>query len=165
MGRSKGLGIPMLGIDPGGAQTGLCLVRADGQPVDACVIERNKEAEQSVYVGEVVAACKEYLVSQPKSLVAVEGVTTPRSHFRGQVSLINVSGLIGAAVVLGAVLAVWPDAFVVPPAGNGSGLLEAYPPMLVGPREKKGGGWMRHCRSAYDVALAARGVLAGGVVA
>ena len=153
----------MLGIDPGGTQTGLCLVKANGNPVEACVVERNKELGEGAYVGEVVQVCTDYASRLPKSMVAVEGVVKPRSHFRGQVSFINVEGLIGAAMVLGAVLAVWPDAFVIPPASNGSGALESYPPMLVGPRETKGGGWMRHCRSAYDVALTARRLVAGGV--
>jgi hypothetical protein len=86
-------------------------------------------------------------------LVAVEDVTHPT----GAVRLINVGGLIGTVRVIG-----WLEAggtFAVPweliePNRHGLSPLAAYPPPLVGGRERVGAGAMRHVRSAWDIAAA-----------
>lgn len=150
----------VLGIDPGGTQTGLVVVELDGSPLRASRVARavlvERGAEQgegeAAYVGEVVGAVRE--LSDGCQLVAVEGLVVPTPHLR----MIALAGLLGAAVVLGAVLATAPSATVIPPGGNGSGPLAAYPGELVGPGERAGAGWRRHLRSAWDVGLAAASV-------
>lgn len=91
--------------------------------------------------------------------VAIEDVTPPNPHM----GIINVSGIITTAKVFGAVLGAYPDAIVVPPAGHGSGPLGAYPQALR-PTRGKGAGKdkLRHCRSAWDIAGAARTLLRVG---
>lgn len=86
--------------------------------------------------------------------VAVEGVQKPSPFMgkSGNVSFTNVNGLLGTAMVFGAVLALLP-ALVVPPGGNGSDPMIAYPLPLRATRGKGAGGdKLRHERSAWDVA-------------
>ena len=148
----------VLGIDPGGTQTGMVVVELDARSgaaprvARAVLVERGSEQGEGEYVGEVCAAVRE--LGEGCAVVGVEGLVTPTPHLR----VIALAGLLGAAVVLGAVLAVAPGAVVVPPGGNGSGPLAAYPRELVGPGERSGAGWRRHLRSAWDVALAAASV-------
>lgn len=85
------------------------------------------------------------------ALVAVEDLNEPTPHL----GLTNVGGLIGAAMVLGAVVFAYPAAVIVPPGGHGAAPLATYPSRLVGPRELKGTGKLRHLRSAWDVSGAA----------
>ncbi|MDA8310697.1 MAG: hypothetical protein M0Z46_08790 [Actinomycetota bacterium] len=155
----------ILGIDPGGRETGMVVVELDGSQrraprvARAVLIERGAGETEAAYVGEVVGALRE--LSDGCRLIAVEGLVVPTPHLR----VIALSGLLGAAVVLGAVLATAPSATVVPPGGNGSGPLRAYPGELVGPGERAGAGWRRHLRSAWDIALAAASVERKGAVA
>ena len=145
----------VLGIDPGGTQTGLVVVELPARRGEtpsvarAVLVERAAEQGEREYVGEVVGVVRE--LAEGCEVVGVEGLTVPTPHLR----VIALSGLLGAACVLGAVLATVPSAVVVPPGGNGSGPLRAYPAELVGPGERSGAGWRRHLRSAWDVALAA----------
>lgn len=86
--------------------------------------------------------------------VAIEGVQKPSPFMgkSGNVSFTNVNGLLGTAMVLGAVLAALP-AIVVPPGGNGSDPMGVYPVELRPTRGKGAGGdKLRHERSAWDVA-------------
>lgn len=86
---------------------------------------------------------------RPGDLVAIEDTVAPSPHM----GLTNVSGLMTTERLLGALLWAFPDAVLVPPAGNGSGPLSAYPEALR-PTRGKGAGrdLLRHCRSAWDVA-------------
>ena len=90
-------------------------------------------------------------------LVGIEDINPPSPHVR----LINPRGLIDTATVIGAVLGrfsadAWVTAVLVPPGGNGSAPLAAYPTVLRPTRgQGKGHDVMRHCRSAWDVAGAA----------
>jgi hypothetical protein len=52
------------------------------------------------------------------------------------------------------VLAHFPAALVVPPAGHGAGPCQAYPGALWPATEKRGAGRCRHLRSAWDIAEA-----------
>ena len=155
----------VLGIDPGGTQTGLVVVELDGSQrraprvARAVLIERGAGETEAAYVGEVCAAVRE--LGEGCQVVGVEGLVVPTPHLR----VIALAGLLGAAVVLGAVLATERGAVVVPPGGNGSGPLRAYPGELVGPGEARGAGWRRHLRSAWDIALAAASAERKGAVA
>lgn len=139
----------VLGLDPGCRQTGLVVVE-QSRVVAHEVIERfDKQPLPGVdYLRLVAAKVRAY----PHDWLAVEGVAAPTPHL----GVVNVDGVLGAAMVLGAAVAAEPHAVIVPPGGHGSLPLTAYPAELVGPRERTGSGRLRHCRSAYDVIVHAR---------
>lgn len=159
--------VPVLGVDPGGRDTGIILV--DGVRVGGRSVRSAGEllpVDQG-YVQSVLSEIDGLIAGSSDSrgvVVCVEGVTRPSWHVQASASrgaAANPTGLIAAAVVLGAVLGRFPGAVVVPPGGNGSRPLGAYPLGLVseGERRKKGwelrvgGGKLRHQRSAWDVAF------------
>ena len=139
----------VVGVDPGGRFTGVVARRADAA-VWAAVITR--DGDMASYLVEVHRAIIDAGLTHHDPAagvnVAVEGLVKPTPHM-GTISL---QGLLDTAVVLGAVMAWYPDAIVVPPGDNGAGPLGAYPSRLVGAREKLGAGHARHARSAWDVA-------------
>ena len=148
----------IVGVDPGGRQTGL-VVRHGDQLLAADLVTRDgpETFPKADYLAEVVDAIGGLVVwagqeapdaGRPK--VAVEGVVHPSGHVR----MINAAGLLGTATVLGAVLAAWPSALVIPPASHGAGPRSAYPAQLWPPTEKRGAGRHRHVRSAWDIAEA-----------
>lgn len=141
---------PVLGVDPGGTYSGIVL-RDRVDVVAATVVQRGKDETMASYIGRVIDTAATYRYRTPVAgPVAVEGLNEPTP----QMGLTSVGGLIGAAQVLGGVLAHWPDAIVVPPGGHGSAPLLAYPAALKGERERVGAGILKHARSAWDVALA-----------
>lgn len=161
---------PWVGVDPGGRDTGIVLRHA-GRAVGAYVVTRTgppgadlddwAEGDWDAYLGEVLGTVDQLLDvarrldgGQPGA-VAVEGLRNPGGRRHGKVDPVRPIDLAAAGVVLGAVKAAHPTATVVAPGGHGSGPLLAYPPELVGDREKAGSGRLRHARSAWDVAAAA----------
>lgn len=142
----------VLGVDPGGQETGLVLV-VDGKLAAHQVVQRKGMFLQE-WVQAVRDAVWDVMEVEPLGpftvLVCVEDVNAPNPHL----GLIQVRGLLDAAAVLGAVLVNWKIVQVVPPGGHGSAPLGAYPPELVGPNEPRGTGVLRHCRSAWDIAHA-----------
>lgn len=149
-----------LGVDPGARDTGLVLVRGDDLLAHA-VIHREDRISDEEYVCGVLANALSLvnLVGPEDLLVAVESVTPPVGFRDGKRQPINPGSLIATSAVMGAFIAwAWTepasvDLILVPPAGNGSAVLAAYPPALVGAREAKAaGGILKHCRSAWDVA-------------
>lgn len=163
----------ILGVDPGGAHTGLVL--RDGPRLLANRLVSRGDQQIPAYLVQVLDAVQDLwdLDPPPKTpvvIVAVEGLNAPTPHM----GLTNVTGLLDAAQVLGAVLACWTAAVVVPPGGHGAvpDVLQAlpgkagdkacrqylddtYPAALIGAREKRGAGLLRHCRSAWSIAGAA----------
>ena len=96
---------------------------------------------------------------------AIEGVSAPKGFAGGKRSPLNPEAIIGAAATFGALVATFRDAIIVPPGGNGSKPMGAYPRELVSAAEQRKPGWAgrvgessnaRHMRSAYDVILKAR---------
>lgn len=145
---------PVVGIDPGGTNTGI-VVREGDRLWFASTLHRALRPLPE-YIADVLRVVDE-AQHRPGLPIAVEDVTPPTGFRNGQRAPIDPASLIGTAAVLGAVLARYPDAVVVPPGGHGSGPAGAYPPELIGPREGKAlTGRLRHCRSAWDVAGAAR---------
>lgn len=142
----------VLGVDPGGQETGLVLV-VDGKLVAHEVVQRKGSSLQEWVVAVWDAVC-DVMEAEPFGpftvLVCVEDVNAPNPHL----GLIQVRGLLDAAAVLGVVLANSKTVQLVPPGGHGSAPLRAYPPELVGPNEPRGTGVLRHCRSAWDIAHA-----------
>lgn len=139
-----------VGVDPGGRSTGV-VIRAGHTFIGRELIQRDGAAlfPDSSYILEVITAVRDAVefVAGP-TRVAIEGVVHPTGHVR----MMNVSGLLGTAAVLGAVLGAFPDALVVPPGGHGSHGRTEYPAELWGAAEKTGTGKYRHLRSAWDVA-------------
>jgi len=142
----------VVGVDPGGRQTGVVTRRGERLFYGATV---TREVPMPAYVAEVVDTIRRACGMAPGGdllVVAVEGVNAPSPHL----GLTNVAGLLDTAMVLGAVLHAYPEAVVVPPGGHGSAPLATYPSALVGKGEVVGTGKRRHMRSAWDAAGAAR---------
>lgn len=144
-----------VGIDPGGSETGI-IARHGDRCLYRSVVTRD-DLQMGDYIAEVISVVVDALaevdpVDVLEDPVSVEGLTTPNPH----IGMTSVRGLLDTAQVLGAVLAHWPTAVVVPPAGNGSAPLAAYPADLRPIRgQGKGRDRLRHCRSAWDIAGAA----------
>lgn len=149
----------IVGIDPGGKESGLVLLELPRCDVlRACVVTRDATGKlpDGQYITEVMETVAEYCAQGVEGghevLVAVEGLVHPNPHM----GLANVMGLIGAGMVLGAVIRDYPDAGIIRPNKNGSRSLDTYPAKLQ-PKRGSGKGMdrLRHARSAYDVAVTA----------
>ncbi|WP_064077827.1 hypothetical protein [Prescottella equi] len=158
----------VLGIDPGGRSTGLCLIHGR----DVLAHETITHDTQHLlpvsrnYLRDVVERVNWMRRFNPliDPVLAVEDVVRPNWHMNGRAAA-DPSALLATAAVLGAVLAIdsrGHTVLQVRPKGNGSRPLGAYPAELVSPGERRKPGWqlrigsgqLRHARSAYDVALA-----------
>lgn len=145
--------ITVVGVDPGGRQTGL-VIRAGDKLVDACVLKREGDEKLPTpgYLTEVFLGVDDYLERAGfDAILAVEGLVHPEPHM----DLVNVLGLVGTGMVLAVVIAMWPDAVVVRPRGHGDLPPLAYPEPLR-PRARRLGGESKHARSAWDIAGAGR---------
>lgn len=143
----------VVGVDPGGRETGLVL-RAGSELVNARVVRRTGREKLPTpdYLCAVVLSIDEYLEQAgDESLLAVEGLVHPSPHM----DLTNVLGLVGTGMVLGAVVCQWPEAIVVRPNKHGALAPVAYPEPLR-PRARRLGGSSEHARSAWDIAGAGR---------
>lgn len=165
--KSPQFDVPVLGVDPGGRDTGIILVdgvrvggRSVRSPGELLPVDQGYIQAVLSEIGGLVAGSS----APHEVVVCVEGVTRPSWHVQASASrgaAANPTGLIAAAVVLGAVLGTYPNAVVVPPGGNGSRPLGAYPAGLVSDGERRKSGWelrvgggkLRHQRSAWDVAF------------
>lgn len=152
----------IVGIDPGANETGI-VVRAERELVTAWTVDRGDQ-EDAGYLIEVLetielafdAALQRLGLPRlgPVTLgipLAVEGLVGHESapSMRRKTSV----PLIRTAMLIGAVLVVYRQALVIPPGGNGSGPLQAYPEAITPDRPNaRGFDKLRHCRSAWDVA-------------
>lgn len=158
----------ILGVDPGARETGLVLTYGDRLLGHRLAIAPDvldmRNPVDPVYLELVIATTEELLdetateavTPSGADLLAIEAVHPPNGHL----GMTNVAGALGLAAVTGALIG-WAQGEDLPVMaidtdGHGQGPLLGYPKDLVGPMEKKGTGVLRHCRSAYDVALAAR---------
>lgn len=156
----------VVGVDPGGRETGVILRSRDTvEGVEVIHLPDREPRPTSTYLNDVLDAVAAFRVagrapSGRLPVVCVEGIKKPKWYIDGKAKPMNPETLIGLSMVFGAVLAVYPDAVIVPPGKNGSKLLRAYPQELIGgahnPRwphpEPQGAGILRHARSAWDVA-------------
>lgn len=146
----------VIGVDPGGATTGIVARRGDGL-LAACSIHADGHDHVAQYLEEVAGAVLGYAATHAAAGIAVEDCIPPNPHL----GISNPAGIIAAAKVLGAVLLAVPDAVIVRPGGHGAPagsraeLAARYPAELIGPRETRGTGALRHVRSAWDIAGAA----------
>lgn len=151
----------VLGVDPGGKTTGMAQ-RCGPRLAWWALVERRDGESDACYLTRVAGAVHQRHLESPV-VVAVEGLNHPSPHL----GLANVSGLLATAEVLGAlkmaaVMHGW-RLVEVPPGGHGSAPLAGYPRELVRARERTGTGRLRHARSAWDIAGAARFQIAAAV--
>jgi hypothetical protein len=140
-----------VGVDPDGTWTGIVARKGD-LLLDAEIVHRDPDEPDIRWATRVISAidglAAEHEHGPSGLVVAVESVDAPT----GQRGSIDVTGLLGAAVVFGAVLGRYPAAMTVAPGGHGSAALPAYPPGLRTHPGKGGGGKWSHARSAWDIA-------------
>ena len=144
----------VVGIDPGAKETGIVLVQSR-TVLAGCTVKRRKGTTipTADYLHEVLEAVAEYVERGDNPIVGVESLVAPNPHM----GYTAVMPLLGAAVVLGAVISAYPDAVLVRPGKNGSRPMDSYPKELRPTRgQGKGTDKLRHTRSAFDVACAAR---------
>lgn len=167
---SKPVGKPVVGIDPGARYTGI-VVRDGDVVLHATTLVRDRDTVKSGtdWALLVVAQVQEILKDFPARIpIGVEGVSDPKGFQNGKRAAINPKDIIRAGIVLGAVVATWPTAVVVPPGGNGSQHYSHYPAVLIGKRPEAlpgsthGAGTRDHEQSAYDVAGKAAALVYGG---
>jgi hypothetical protein len=92
--------------------------------------------------------------------IAIEGVRAPGGFRDGKRQFAKPIDILALGATFGAIYATRPDAVIVPPGGNGSGMLSTYPADLITPAELRAGvhrkalsgSLVSHARSAYDVA-------------
>lgn len=160
----------VVGVDPGGADTGIVIRRGDLLVWRATTHRRDQPLK--AYLAAVVrdladsiVGAREFVSDAGGWLLAVEDVVEPKPQIR----ITNVRGLLDTAIVLGAVLdsvlvltvacglgATIDEempSVIVRPGRHGQGPLAAYPEEL---RPTRGRGMgkdkLRHMRSAWDIA-------------
>lgn len=146
----------VLGIDPGGRWTGLAARQGD-VPLWASLVTRMEQGPipGPKYLGEVIDEVEMALdaLGQLEQggdvILAIEAMVEPKGY-----RITSPAGLIGPAMVLGALLGYFDSPLLVPPARHGQGPQQAYPPSFWGAQEKAGTGRFRHIRSAWDIASA-----------
>lgn len=169
----------VVGVDPGARQTGLAVAVVTGAYANGAgvsllgstTVTRDDRIADLLepderYLALVLGAIRDAVTGHKPDVIAVELVSRPRQHLNGGRARGGKGGaaadptaLMATATVIGAVFGrSWAPADLVrvPPGGNGSRPVGAYPVELRGPRESLhtvGTGQLRHERSAYDVAI------------
>lgn len=152
----------VIGVDPGGQHVGIVARRGLDELVAHVTIDRGATEPRDAWARRVAVEVDDLLGvdggTAEVPIVGIEDVVKPNPHQRRRDgnSLTNLDGILDTAVVLGALLLANPDAILVPPGGNGSNVMDAYPRELR-PTRGRGAGHdrLRHVRSAWDVAGAA----------
>ena len=149
----------VLGIDPGGRNTGIVLRDRDDLLGWQLAVRRSSaRMVDGAYVRHVLGCALTVLrdagldpADRDAYIVAVEEVAwwPDRKTHRDQ------RGLYGTAMVLGAILARWPDAVIVD-AGRGVANYhpQAYPEPIRPPVNGAGKDRLSHVRAAWDHSLA-----------
>lgn len=151
-------GSPVIGIDPGARYTGV-VVRDGDAVLHASTLVRPVDMSGTDWAVTVVSGVQHILRDFPRSIpVGIEGISDPKGFHQGKRAAINPKDIIRAGIVLGALVATWPTAEIVPAGGNGSQHYTHYPACLIGrrpgdlPGSTNGAGTRDHEQSAYDVA-------------
>lgn len=175
--RSPLKALEVVGVDPGEAATGVVTRRGNDVAAQQVIRSGRIHGGRHVivshdYLAQVLAAVNSQVVQSVRRTgqlpaLAIEGLNAPSPHM----GTINPRTLIASGVVLGAVLGLYGHPIgeplvervvIVPPGSHGSQPVAAYPQQLSSPAERKrgplhvAGGNLRHARSAFDVAGAAR---------
>lgn len=149
--------ITVLGIDPGARYTGISL-RDNDTPIYSAIFVRPQSMSATEWALECSRLALEVYNEYKPSYVALEGISDPKGFYKGEQAAINPKDIIRTGIVLGALVATWPDAIIVEPGGNGDRHESFYPESLSGRRPKdlagsnKGSNTRKHEKSAYDVA-------------
>lgn len=158
-----------IGVDPGARTTAIVAVDTKTHDVLGLVLVKNTGTLLPLptdYLRAVAADVNRLAEQHNADDVHVEGVNRPSWHMGGKSkgAATDPTGLLGAAQVLGAVIASTArTVHVIPPGRNGSRPMGAYPAPLVSDGERRKQGWqtrvgtgqLRHARSAFDVAMGA----------
>lgn len=162
----------VLGIDPGGRNTGLVLRdthrRRDTGGLLGHHLAQRRGDDIMAWIDHVLELAVDLAhlaadLGGGLDLIAIEDVVEPTPHM----GIASVGGLIDTAIIVGACVT-WagidgdPLGVLVRPNRHGSaaaglgrpGLLACYPAALVGDGEAVGTGKLKDCRSAWDVAAA-----------
>lgn len=146
--------VAVIAVDPGGRNTGIVARNGDNLLAARVLVRKGEDSLPTAdYLHEVNSEVSDQLIDLEDTfeiVIAIEGLKHPNPHL----GLANVMGLIGTAMVFGAVLQEFPEAHVVPPGKNGKLPDRAYPEEI-----RKGvriGGPSEHARSAWDVAAGGR---------
>lgn len=147
----------VMGIDPGARYTGI-IVRDNDEPIYSGIFVRPADMTSTNWALESVRLAVEVYEEYKPTHIALEGISDPKGFYKGQQAAINPKDIIRTGVVLGALVATWPEAIIVDPGGNGDRHESFYPDALNGRRPKtlagsnKGANTRKHEKSAYDVA-------------
>jgi len=146
----------ILGVDPGSRYTGIVVRRGD--ELLACLTLTRRGIDNlptAIYLREVVYAVLRFWETHQADLIGIEAVQAP-SAFQGksgEAHFSNLDGILGTAMVVGAVEGFFPHAVEVAPARMGKAPMNAYPAELrPATGQGKGKDNKRHMRSAWDVA-------------
>lgn len=159
----------IVGVDPGARTTAIVAVDTKTHDVLGLVLVKNTGTLLPLptdYLRAIAADVNQLAKRHNADAVHVEGVNRPSWHMGGKAkgAATDPTGLLGAAQVLGAVIAsTTRTVHVIPPGRNGSRPMGAYPEALVSDGERRKQGWqtrvgtgqLRHARSAFDVAMGA----------
>lgn len=149
----------VLGVDPGGRETGIVVRRRDDLLAYSVVIRQDTlTMPDGGYCRQVAAEAIRLLGKagshprDPDLIVAVEGVRHwPRDRSKGDSTPDrNMTGVLGTAIVLGSIVTRWSTAVVVTPGSGAGGLADWVYPEPIQATGVKGKDLMRHCRSAWD---------------
>ena len=158
-----------LGVDPGGAATGLCLLNARGEYDSHAVFQRDKAELEAMddaadldarwprfcvdaasdfvgarLYGSAATALEDSFEMFRDGIAAVEDVVAPNPHKRRRDgnSIINPAALLDTAKVFGAFCDFPAGGLtVVRPGGHGSNPYATYPDELVTDAERRAKGW------------------------
>lgn len=160
-----------VGIDPGARNTGVVL-RVDGKLCGAWDCERLTEPmvptqSQMLEILDTIdmaASRGMELTGGSKPVIAIEDLVPHESN--PSMRRKTTAPLVSTGAIIAVVLMAYPSAVRVPPGENGSECFVAYPEQLR-PKTGKGKGQdaLRHCRSAWDVAVAGERLAQHGVAA
>lgn len=167
----------VLGVDPGGRETGFVVRRADELVAHVTVVRVGDDDADGIadpdYVVDVGDAVHWLCAAHCPDVVAVEDLVHPTPHM----GIASVVGVLGAATALGSALLMatsavgMPEVVTVRPGGHGrAGQAAAYPRGLHDPHGCNAGtrdrpcskacvsdrGKRRHERAAWDIAHAGR---------
>lgn len=144
----------IVGVDPGGRYVGVVTCR--GKDVTAgAVLTRTTGGElpDAEFVLEVLTEIEAQVERAGADTIALEWLTMPRGRDpEGNKTIMNIAGIVGTGIIIGAVLARWPHAVIIK-AGDNGGLPDFAYPEAIRKRVRLGGP-TDHARSAYDVAQA-----------
>ena len=161
-----------VGVDPGSRWTGICA--RDGttlhgwRVIDRLEIEPTSE-RPGIHTMEAIVHAVADLADPATCRIAVEDMIPPNPHVtrKNGSSIVAVSSMLDVREVIGYLRCAYPAAVLVRPDSHGSRTLVSYPDGLVTARERAyalknktllrpapQGSFMRHARSAYDIAAA-----------